>query len=152
MGQDAADASPRIRHIAVEAGDDVDMRVFHGLTGGSAVVESDIEAVGVEPGLKLIPHSGHQAPDIRLDFGAGGEQRPRVGFGDHERVALAYGIPVPNGHGVARLGDHGFVGHLAEGTVALRNGGARRGGARRMDPSRPPDCSLDEFIRDFGTG
>jgi len=47
LGKDPADAAPRIRHILVEAGDDVHVRVFYGLTGGSAVVEPDIEALGL---------------------------------------------------------------------------------------------------------
>ena len=42
-----------------EAGDDVHVRVFYGLTGGSAVVEPDIEAIGLEFRAKLISHLGH---------------------------------------------------------------------------------------------
>jgi len=69
FGQDPANTASRIGHITVEAGDDVNVRVFHGLAGGSAVVDPDIEAIGIQPGLKLISHPDDEMPDVRLGFG-----------------------------------------------------------------------------------
>ena len=48
LGQNPANAASRIRRIPTKPGDDMHMRMFHGLTGCPSLVEAYIEAVGIE--------------------------------------------------------------------------------------------------------
>ena len=45
-GDDVADAVAGIRDVSCVAGDDVEMELRHGLAGGWAVVEAELEGVG----------------------------------------------------------------------------------------------------------
>ena len=47
----------------------MDVRMFHGLTCRLPVIQPHIEAVRIEPWLKLNPYPGHETPYVRLNVG-----------------------------------------------------------------------------------
>src|SRR5262249_11940321 len=75
-------------YVAVAAWNDVDVGVQHRLPRGRAVVEADVEPVGLKLGQEQGTHPGHQLPNRRLLFLGQVEQAGDVSLREDQRVAL----------------------------------------------------------------
>ena len=78
----------------------MDMSVGDGLSGGLAVVDSNIEAIGPKFLGDVCPDPGDEGPDVGLFVGVQAEDAGDVAAGDDEHVAVGDGEFVSNGKGV----------------------------------------------------
>ena len=115
VGDDAADAAAGGGVVAGTAGDEVEMAMEDGLTGGFAVVGAEVEAGdggvgGLEIGGQFFREAMGGGPF------AGGEiaERGDVAPGDDEGVAGADGEAVAKGEAGAVCGDHSVGGQGTE--------------------------------------
>ena len=72
----------------------MDMGVHYRLPGCLAVVEADVEPIGLELGAERGTHLGHEPPHRRLFLVGQLEQAGNVLLWDDERVALGQGESV----------------------------------------------------------
>ncbi len=91
---DVPDAATRVVHVAAVSGDDMHMKVHHGLPRSGPRVEADIVAVGlmrlVEPTLHLVHEGEDRATLVVGSVEPGGYHASR----DDERMPLRHGEPV----------------------------------------------------------
>jgi hypothetical protein len=86
---DPPDAAPRIGNVAPSTWDDVNMGVHHRLPCCCAVVDTDVESIGLSVGHHPLTDDGYQLPNSRLFLLGQVEQAGDMAVGNNERVALA---------------------------------------------------------------
>jgi hypothetical protein len=104
---DPAHPAARIFRVAGIARNQVDMHVHHRLSGGSPVVDADIEAVRTSFNQQQLPHLRHQLEQRTLLFQCCLEERGDVPLRNNEAMAGCHGKAVIEGYGVV-VGQENF--------------------------------------------
>jgi hypothetical protein len=108
VGNDPADASPGVGHVAAIPRDHMDVEMRHCLTGSDSSVEADVVAVGtvfvVELVLYLVDEQEEVGPFLRCRLPPSGDGP----VGDDENMTPADGIPVLDGEAGPVAGDPRF--------------------------------------------
>lgn len=90
-------AAPRVRHVAPEPRDHVDVQVEHRLAGGGARVEADVVALGPQLGVELPLDLVDQVEDRDLLLACGLEPVAHEPARHHQGVATRHRIGVADG-------------------------------------------------------
>lgn len=105
-GDDASDPAAGLLHIALVAGDEVDMGMGHGLAGGGMDIDPHIEPVGVElpleDGFDLI----QEDKAVRLLLKGQVKVIGAMPGGDHQSMPLAHRELIKNGISHRGFRDH----------------------------------------------
>ncbi len=116
---DTAHATGWIHHITLVARDQVKVQVLNRLACCDALVDADVEAVGVMLIDDALSDDVEQVEERRAFFGCCLVEGSDVAAWDDERVPRAHGDRIPHGDGVVITFDDGQRGGITEGAVLL---------------------------------